>query len=772
MGRVRLLNFLMDQSDLRNLERRCTQEDAPPCQAACPLHVDARALCRLIAAGNWSGAWKVLRRNMPLAPILARICDAPCQAACHRDRAGGAIRIGALERACAGTPAPPLAKSFRPPARDAAVAICGSGLSGLTAAADLAAKGWTVELFEPQPVLGAPLKTIDPRRLPQAVMETETAALAAQLAAVHLAADPGSQAAAVDLRRRFDAVYLDLAAVATGPWNLPAVDPAAPAMRGEGLFAGGDALSPVMQAAQGRWAATAIDRYLQHVSLTAGREGEGPRSTRLFVNLKGIAPLVPAAPADAAAGLSPAEAVAEAGRCLQCECLECVKVCAYLAHYGAYPRQYARQIYNNAAIVMGARQANRMINSCSLCGLCQEICPEDFSMADLCLQARQDMVARGKMPPTAHEFALRDLHFSRSDRFCLARHAPGSDRSAHLFFPGCQLCASSPEQVEAVYRHLRRTMGAPVGLMLGCCGAPAHWAGRQSLYDEVKNDWRRQWESMGRPELVLACATCLAMFGEHLPEVPSRSLWEVMAEGSLPAFNPMTVKGPLAVHDPCTTRRAPSVQAAVRRILERLDVPVAELDLGRARTECCGFGGLMQNANPQLADETVRRRAGRSPHDYLAYCAMCRDNLCATGKRAIHLLDLFFAPATAGDAALRPRPGWSQRRDNRERLRRELLADIWHERDPRMEAHRAIQVHMSPEIRRRIEERRILTEDLQQVIHQAEAAHLGLVHPDTGRIRAALKSGHVTFWVEYAPAGDGGYEIFNAYSHRMEVVGP
>ena len=66
----------------------------------------------------------------------------------------------------------------------------------------------------------------------------------------------------------------------------------------------------------------------------------------------------------------------EAKRCLQCECLECVKVCAYLERFGAYPKKYAREIYNNESIVMGTRQANKLINSCSLCGLCEEVCPE------------------------------------------------------------------------------------------------------------------------------------------------------------------------------------------------------------------------------------------------------------------------------------------------------------------------------------------------------------------------------------------------------------
>ena len=233
---------------------------------------------------------------------------------------------------------------------------------------------------------------------------------------------------------------------------------------------------------EGRWAATSIDRYLQKVSPTAGREKDGPFRTRLFTSLDKVTTVPRIVPADPVLGFTLEEARQEAQRCLQCECLECVKVCLYLERFGGYPRKYAREIYNNDSIVMGARQGNRLINSCSLCGLCEAVCPEDFAMQDLCLQSRRAMVQKGKMPPSAHEFALLDMQFSNSDRFLLARHEPGKTSSEQVFFPGCQLSASAPKQVRLLYDHLRRILPGGVGLMLGCCSAPAYWAGQDSLY--------------------------------------------------------------------------------------------------------------------------------------------------------------------------------------------------------------------------------------------------------------------------------------------------
>ena len=246
----------------------------------------------------------------------------------------------------------------------------------------------------------------------------------------------------------------------------------------EGVLAGGQtrpdgSSSPVYQAAEGRWAATSIDRFVQKVSPTAGRDKDGPYQTRLYTSLVGVESRPAVAMADPTAGYTEAEALAEAARCLQCECLECVKVCPYLENYGSYPKKYAREIYNNESIVLGSRQANNLINSCSLCGLCEQVCPENFAMQDLCLESRQGMVRRGKMPPSAHEFALLDMGFSNSQHFAMARHQPGHSSSDQAFFPGCQLSASSPDQVRSVYEYLAGNMDGGVGLILGCCAAPA-----------------------------------------------------------------------------------------------------------------------------------------------------------------------------------------------------------------------------------------------------------------------------------------------------------
>ncbi len=79
-----------------------------------------------------------------------------------------------------------------------------------------------------------------------------------------------------------------------------------------------------------------------------------------------------------------------------------------------------------------------------------------------------------------------------------------------------------------------------------------------------------------------------------------------------------------------------------------------------------------------------------------------------------------------------------------------------------------IALRITEEVERLMEERHILREDVQRVIHHAETTGEKFVNPSTGRSLACFRPGRVTYWAEYSEAG-GEYRIHSAYSHRMEM---
>ncbi len=779
----------MEQKDLRALEELCIQECAPPCTAACPIHVDARAVLLDFGKGDVDAALKTLRRTVPFPGIVGRICEQPCRAVCNRGKVGGDVKdapieIAALERACVDYGVVKAEKNRAQPKRNKHVAIVGGGLSGLTAAHDLARKGYVVAVYEALDPLGGRLWSYPEDRLPHAMITAELSVIETLGVEVHLNTPIGEALTLDELRDHNEAVYLAAGAEAGATFGLAldatgriAVDPVTFATSRDGVFAGGSLLrgraaKAIDSIADGRRAAISIDRYLQNVSLTASRIGEGSVESCLYTRTDDVASAA-IVQLDTIAGYSRADAGREAARCFQCECMECVKVCEYLAHYKRYPRKLVREVYNNLSIVKGTRYSNQMINACSLCGLCAEVCPTDLDTGAINQQARETMVAQKRMPPSAHDFALRDMAFSRSDAFAAARNAPGTTTSDVVFFPGCQLSSASPEQVERVYAYLGGALPAEtrLGLLLGCCGAPADWAGRKDLFAENQSGLREQLKGLGNPKVVLACSSCMRSFKAHLPEVEVLSLWDLMAERGLPAGAQPGNGRVVNVHDACATRHEAGLQDNVRALLDRLGYAVEELPRSKARTTCCGYGGVQWLADPVVADKVIARRVEEGSADYVAYCAMCRDFLARGGKPTVHLLDLIFGTSGADfeTAAERPALGWSQRHENRARLKRDILAKVWGEPMDGLDPIDTIRLIVSAEVRARLEKRLILDEDMRRVIAFAERTGRRLVLPESGHFLATHKPVAVTYWIEYAPVGDA-YEVFNAYSHRMEIV--
>ena len=756
----------MEQDLMRELEAKCIQEQPPECVAACPVHVDARKMAAAVAKGDFDAALAVYAKAVAFPSVISRICDAPCQTACKRREAGDPIRIRNLERACVehGTRQQ---RSVFLRKRDKEVAVVGGGLSGLSAAAELGRKGYQVTLYEKSDRPGGSLLALPPEKLPPELLETDLKVLEPLPVTIRLNEPVGCDGVPLsDITERYDAVYV-AAGSAEGFEELGETDETTLATRIEKVFAGGRMrlknCSPIAAVGDGRRAAISIDRFLQGVSLASGREREGAFKTELYTDTERIEPLAAVSPSGPDGAYTKEEAQKEAQRCIQCQCLECVKGCAFLAHYKSYPKRYVREVYNNLTIVMGMRHGNEMINSCSLCGQCAAICPNGLNMGEVFLQARREMVRTKKMPPSAHDFALRDLAHSNSDAYFLARNQTGHEKSRHVFFPGCQLGASAPGLVKRAYADLSSRLAGGVGLMLGCCGVIADWAGRERLFEETVEKLTGAWASLGEPEVIAACPTCFTVFKAHYPRMRVRGIWDVLSKTGLPE-NFVDGKGRvLAVQDACTTRHAPDVQDGVRRLAEKMGYTLEEPRYAQEITQCCGYGGLTSYANPNVGREMAARCAGQSGSDYLTYCINCRDSILREDSRAVHLLELVYPADSAKETGV---AGYSLRRENREGLRAQLLREIWGEEA--LESGYAVSVTLDEQVEKDVEERMILKEDIARAVAAAEESGNKILDKATGRFVASNKSGAVTYWVWYTPE-NGGFRVHRAYSHRMDI---
>jgi len=143
--------------------------------------------------------------------------------------------------------------------------------------------------------------------------------------------------------------------------------------------------------------------------------------------------------------------------------------------------------------------------------------------------------------------------------------------------------------------------------------------------------------------------------------------------------------------------------------------------------------------------------------------------LSGSEKPAYHILDIIYGNDNA-ERGLRKKTGISDKRRNRAELKRTLLKEIWGE-EPVTAANEYDEVSLiiSDEVRKKLENRLILDDNIMEVIYEAEKTGKKTVNPKTGHFTAGKKIGIVTFWVEYEKAGEL-FRVHSAYSHRIQIV--
>lgn len=731
LGKHYRMKQAFGQEELHQREAVCTREEPPGCQAACPLHLDMRAVCGHEARGDFKKAAAVIRQTTPFLYLLARTCSAPCQKACTLSRLGEGVRVRDLELACALYGGPAGGSRFLIPRKNKKVLVAGDGIFALACCRELGKKGYEVHWHTACASFQAPL-------LELGLSPEEAAADLSEFSTLRItreAAEKFSGETLEDWSCRADAFCVSPELVFG---RLP-----------ENGFTGPAGKETVWILAAARYAAMQADRYLQGAS-PEGLEEPKVYESRLHVTLDGI---TGSRAVTGQGALTREMAAEEAARCIQCQCLECVKGCVYLQEFKRNPRGAIREIYNNLSIVMGNHMANGLINACDECGQCKAACPEGFDYPDVCRIARRTMVETGKMPPSAHEFALLDQEFSNGEAF-LARPQPGYETCRYLFFPGCQAAAVSPRTVEITYRRLREELEGGTGLLLGCCGAISRWAAREELLQEALEKIRAAWESMGRPEILCACPTCLKNLRE-LTSLPARGVWEVLLElGTEPVTDQR-----VSIHDACGAREDGEIRAQIRRFAEALGCRVEEMPFAGELSPCCGYGGLVRYANPKMAEKKAAFASGRSEHRILTYCMACRDQFQRAGKDSIHILEL------ACQVEPGPVPDLSRRRANRLKLKEKLQRELWKE-EGRMEEMLPV-IYMEG-AREEMDQRMILESDVNAVLKAYESSGEAVEDPEKGWLAASLRLGNVTFWVKFTDT-EGCYRVYGAYSHRMTV---
>ncbi len=727
----------------------CFREEPASCECACPYHLEIRSFLKKMAKGRWPAAYRELSAEIAFPSVAASLCPRPCEGRCQRGMVGSdePLDMGALERACLRFAASEKPQDFPLAPKTQTVAVVGAGAAGLACALVLARKKYPVTVFEQAAGWGGGL-----RGHPDfADFDADFAKqFAGQPAEFRFGA-----AATEEMLAGFDAVY-----VATGEggddfglagsWNAETFTTERP-----GWFLGGGVCGmPLMESiAAGSRLSQLLEAYLQtgRAALIVETDKTDCAGHLLEHPDAVSAPrVVPGAPEE---GYSRDEAKAEAARCLQCVCDGCMTGCELMAHYRKSPNDLATQVCSDSNTIPPLSNCvlTRQTYSCNLCGRCADRCPEGIDLGALFRFSREDRWKQKKWVPGLHDYWLRALDFSGGEGF-YASKAP----CERLFFPGCQLTASCPEHVLSAWRLL--SAAAPTGIVLGCCGAPAIWAGDLDRQKENLNQLLETWDNVGRPEIVTACATCTDLLKKQIPGATIRSLYEIIDDLDAPgAALPFSEA---AIFDPCAARNDGPVHDAVASLARKAGCRTEELP---EKGACCGVGGHIRLANPALYDEIGAHRAAESPLPYIVYCANCLEVFRTRGKPAAHVLDAVFG--SCGDAV----PTLEEKRRNVLRVKGALMEELEHSAfAPETRPWDALRLEFTPDARANMEDKLITDRDVSEAVYTAEQS--GEFFTDESGLRTAcLVRDVLTYWVDYRVLSADSFRVESAYCHRMRI---
>jgi Fe-S oxidoreductase len=314
-----------------------------------------------------------------------------------------------------------------------------------------------------------------------------------------------------------------------------------------------------------------------------------------------------------------------------------------------------------------------IVFSCTSCGHCQENCHpiKGLEPMNVGLALKRHLIEQGHGPLEPHHVLIQSiLNYDNpwmSPRAARAKWAKklkdlnikdaSKEKVEVLYFPGCN-DSYVPELTEVSQTTARILALGDVDFgILGakerCCGSTAFRVGALEMFEKYKKANVDQLNGLGIKTLVTACAGCHSTFAnEYAGELDFEVLHIVefiarlVAEEKLAFKNALNLK--VTYHDPCHIGRYGGLYDEPREILRTLPgVDFREMVRIREYSLCCGSGGGVKTAYPEVAMETARKRVREAKDTgaevIVTCCPFCEMNLkdgASADHEPIRVVDL------------------------------------------------------------------------------------------------------------------------------------
>lgn len=276
-----------------------------------------------------------------------------------------------------------------------------------------------------------------------------------------------------------------------------------------------------------------------------------------------------------------------------------------------------------------------VLYQCSTCGDCERRCPSNVDVVDIIESARKELF-------TEHGL---ERHKKLADNIIKLGNPYGEEeaRSEQFgktpkkakigYFLGCTPAYRNQDIARTALSILDKLGVDYTVIDEVCCASPLQRiGGKDEDIKKLVDHNLDSIEELGIETLMFSCAGCYNMFKNHYPEFRELKftpmhITEFLAERELPLKEyPKKV----TYHDPCHLGRHAEVYDAPRKIINKIPkAQFKEMDYNRDTARCCGGGGGLRAAYPDISQRIAKKRVedANFADVILTSCPFCVNNL-------------------------------------------------------------------------------------------------------------------------------------------------